>query len=115
MIAIDGIPVVGELPEGDVGLFPHPAVTTATASVSANANRPKRRRNGAVDELTRRGTIIVSLATARPKSSKRRRADAVKAYQCKNLIAVIEDPHDIRNIGTVVPSSRSSPRRTSNR
>ena len=37
-----------------------------------------------------------------PKSSKRQRADAMKEYRCKNLIAVIEDPHDIKNIGTVV-------------
>ena len=36
------------------------------------------------------------------KSSKRKRADLIKPYRCKNLIAVIEDPHDIRNIGTVV-------------
>lgn len=36
------------------------------------------------------------------KSSKRQRADAIKAYRCKNLIAVIEDPHDMKNIGTVV-------------
>ena len=36
------------------------------------------------------------------KSSARLRADAVKSYRCKNLIAVIEDPHDIRNIGTVI-------------
>ena len=36
------------------------------------------------------------------KSSKRLRADAIKPYRCKNLIAVIEDPHDIRNIGTVI-------------
>jgi tRNA (guanosine-2'-O-)-methyltransferase len=36
------------------------------------------------------------------KSSARVRADAVKPYLCKNLIAVIEDPHDIRNIGTVI-------------
>ena len=36
------------------------------------------------------------------KSPKRQRADAVRAYRCKNLIAVIEDPHDIRNIGTVI-------------
>lgn len=36
------------------------------------------------------------------KSSARLRADEVKAYRCKNLIAVIEDPHDIRNIGTVI-------------
>ena len=36
------------------------------------------------------------------KSSARLRADAIKAYRCKNLIAVLEDPHDIRNIGTVI-------------
>ena len=38
----------------------------------------------------------------KPKSSKRQRADAIKPYQCKNLIAVIEDPKDIKNIGTVI-------------
>ena len=32
----------------------------------------------------------------------RAKADAIKDYRCKNLIAVIEDPHDIRNIGTVI-------------
>lgn len=32
----------------------------------------------------------------------RKRADAIKPYRCKNLIAVIEDPIDIKNIGTVV-------------
>lgn len=36
------------------------------------------------------------------KSSKRIRADKIKPYQCKNLITVIEDPHDIKNIGTVI-------------
>ncbi|MGN6689870.1 MAG: TrmH family RNA methyltransferase, partial [Sphingopyxis sp.] len=38
----------------------------------------------------------------KPKSSARQRADAIKAYRCKNLIAVIENPDEIRNIGTVV-------------
>jgi|TARA_B100001971_G_C17942227_1_gene408263 hypothetical protein len=28
------------------------------------------------------------------KSSARLRADEIKSYRCKNLIAVIEDPHD---------------------
>ena len=37
-----------------------------------------------------------------PKSSKRRRADEIKPYRCKNLIAVIENPDEIRNIGTVI-------------
>ena len=40
-----------------------------------------------------------------PKKSKpsvRKRADAVKQFVCKNLIAVIEAPSDIKNIGTVI-------------
>ena len=41
-------------------------------------------------------------APKKGKSSARLRADEVKPYLCKNLIAVIEDPHDIRNIGTVI-------------
>ncbi len=36
------------------------------------------------------------------KSSKRQRADKIKPYRCKNLIAVIEDPRDMRNIGTII-------------
>lgn len=32
----------------------------------------------------------------------RRRANEIKALRCKNLIAVIEDPSDIKNIGTVI-------------
>ena len=36
------------------------------------------------------------------KSSKRKRADKVKPYRCKNLIAVIENPRDIKNIGTII-------------
>jgi len=36
------------------------------------------------------------------KTRKRKRADAITQYRCKYLIAVIEDPHDIRNIGTVI-------------
>lgn len=38
----------------------------------------------------------------KPKSKKRQRADLIKPYRCKNLIAVIEDPHDIKNIGTII-------------
>jgi tRNA (guanosine-2'-O-)-methyltransferase len=36
------------------------------------------------------------------KKSVRDRADEIKAHRCKNLIAVIEDPSDIKNIGTVI-------------
>lgn len=39
---------------------------------------------------------------AQPKKSARVRADAIKPFRCKNLIAVIENPHDMKNIGTVV-------------
>ena len=36
------------------------------------------------------------------KSSARRRADAIKPFRCKHLIAVIENPSEMRNIGTVI-------------
>ena len=36
------------------------------------------------------------------KSTKRILADKIERYRCKNLIAVIEDPSDVRNIGTVI-------------
>jgi tRNA (guanosine-2'-O-)-methyltransferase len=36
------------------------------------------------------------------KNSLRQRAEKIKPYRCKNLIAVIENPSDIRNIGTVI-------------
>ena len=36
------------------------------------------------------------------KSAIRKRADEIKQYRCKNLIAVIEDPADVKNIGTVI-------------
>ena len=34
--------------------------------------------------------------------SVRKRADAIKSFRCKNLVAVVEDPNDIKNIGTVI-------------
>ena len=40
-----------------------------------------------------------------PKKSKpsvRRRADEIKPFRCKNLIAVLECPSDVQNIGTVI-------------
>ena len=36
------------------------------------------------------------------KHSVRQRADEVKPYRCKNLIAVMECPSDIKNIGTII-------------
>ncbi len=36
------------------------------------------------------------------KKSVRARADAIKPFRCKNLIAVIENPADVKNIGTVI-------------
>ncbi len=37
-----------------------------------------------------------------PKPSLRARADSVRNHRCKNLIAVIENPTDLRNIGTII-------------
>ncbi len=42
------------------------------------------------------------MSEPKQKSSKRLRADKIKDYRCKFLIAVIEDPHDIKNIGTII-------------
>jgi tRNA (guanosine-2'-O-)-methyltransferase len=39
---------------------------------------------------------------SKQRSNVRERADAIKPYLCKNLIAVLENPHDMRNIGTVI-------------
>lgn len=36
------------------------------------------------------------------KKSIRQRAEEIKPYRCKNLIAVIENPSDIKNIGTII-------------
>lgn len=36
------------------------------------------------------------------KPTLRARADKVREFRCKNLIAVIENPDDIRNIGTII-------------
>ena len=36
------------------------------------------------------------------KRSVRARADAIKPFRCKHLIAVIENPSDVKNIGTVI-------------
>jgi tRNA (guanosine-2'-O-)-methyltransferase len=36
------------------------------------------------------------------KSSMRRRADAIKAFRCRNLIAVIEEPSDIVNVASII-------------
>lgn len=39
---------------------------------------------------------------ASSKPTVRTRADEIKPFRCKNLIAVIENPTDVRNIGTVI-------------
>jgi tRNA (guanosine-2'-O-)-methyltransferase len=36
------------------------------------------------------------------KSSLRIKADKIKDFRCKNLIAVIEEPDDLRNVGTII-------------
>jgi len=41
-------------------------------------------------------------SSKKSKPSVRKRANAIKSFRCKNLIAVIENPSDIRNIGTVI-------------
>ena len=47
------------------------------------------------------GTSAVAVEPSSP-SAMRQRANAIKTFRCKNLIAVIERPTDIKNIGTVI-------------
>jgi tRNA (guanosine-2'-O-)-methyltransferase len=42
-----------------------------------------------------------------PKSTIRQRADEIKEYQCKNLIAVLENPMDMKNIGSVIRNANA--------
>ena len=46
--------------------------------------------------------MMIDAPAKNEKSSARLRADEIKGYRCKNLIAVIENPTNIRNIGTIV-------------
>ncbi|WP_420337148.1 TrmH family RNA methyltransferase [Roseibium sp.] len=39
--------------------------------------------------------------------SARERADAIKPFRCKNLVAVIEEPSDVKNIGTVIRNANA--------
>ncbi|MEL0631458.1 RNA methyltransferase [Pseudoalteromonas carrageenovora] len=41
------------------------------------------------------------------KSSIRQKADEIKEYQCKNLITVLENPMDIKNIGSVIRNANA--------
>ena len=36
------------------------------------------------------------------KSSLRKKADSIKEFRCKNLIAVLEEPQDYKNIGRTI-------------
>jgi tRNA (guanosine-2'-O-)-methyltransferase len=48
-----------------------------------------------------------TVETKKPRASVRNRANAIKAFRCKNLVAVIEDPADIKNIGTVIRNANA--------
>jgi len=41
------------------------------------------------------------------KKSVRDRAKAIKPFRCKNLVAVIENPTDVKNIGTVIRNANA--------
>lgn len=46
-------------------------------------------------------------AEKQPRRSVRQRAEAIRQFRCKNLIAVIENPTDPRNIGTVIRNANA--------
>jgi tRNA (guanosine-2'-O-)-methyltransferase len=44
---------------------------------------------------------------AASKPTVRKRAEEIKDFRCKNLIAVIENPSDVKNIGTVIRNANA--------
>jgi tRNA (guanosine-2'-O-)-methyltransferase len=46
--------------------------------------------------------VVDPNSVPKQKRSVRKRAEEIKPYHCKNLIAVIENPDEMRNIGTVI-------------
>ena len=52
-------------------------------------------------------SAVENFETKKLRTSVRNRADAIKPFRCKNLIAVIEDPSDIKNIGTVIRNANA--------
>jgi tRNA (guanosine-2'-O-)-methyltransferase len=56
----------------------------------------------------REGSVRTAMEeTGQSKSSVRKRADEIKPFRCKNLIAVIENPADIKNIGAVIRNANA--------
>jgi len=54
-------------------------------------------------DIHRQRTVETAMdEEARSKTSVRKRADKIKSFRCKNLIAVLENPTDVKNIGTVI-------------
>jgi tRNA (guanosine-2'-O-)-methyltransferase len=45
--------------------------------------------------------------TPSSKPTVRKRAEEIKPFRCKNLIAVIENPTDVKNIGTVIRNANA--------
>lgn len=47
-------------------------------------------------------SLFLMIETKQSKPSVRARANSIREFRCKNLIVVLENPEDIRNIGTVI-------------
>jgi tRNA (guanosine-2'-O-)-methyltransferase len=47
-------------------------------------------------------SMLITEEKKRSKPSLRAKADRIRDFRCKNLIAVIEHPTDLRNIGTII-------------
>lgn len=59
--------------------------------------------DGGVDSFNRDfDTAILEEAAFPQKSSMRKRADAIKNFRCRHLIAVLENPSDIVNVASVI-------------
>ncbi len=58
--------------------------------------------NLSLSELLGGESELAEAGKIETKKSARKRADEIKAFRCKNLIVVLEEPENPRNIGTVI-------------
>jgi len=92
--------------DGQSETLSYPPKVIGTKALTVNSFL--RRYTHALSSGAQHGVRLQDYAASEPRMSNptssdiRHRANIIKPYVCKNLIAVIEDPTDIRNIGTVI-------------
>jgi hypothetical protein len=73
----------------------------------AGASRPTRGKAEAGGKPISACYVRAMEERASSKPTVRKRAEEIKQFRCRNLIAVIENPTDVKNIGTVIRNANA--------